>query len=208
MELPLSKLCAVPFALQNRALFKGEKRANLCREKGRKRGGQERGQKGKKNARKQVRVVCNFYAEALFCALLHCFALFCGLAFVLFCALLCAFACFCERPRLERPCLGTEDVRGAPPYLGNRECVVSGAGSQELASCMFFVRISVIARELLVEFDTSVATATSVWRAGQLLREHPPGNTRDSNFPTVALQGVAMRKRVPTTGVKSKKVST
>ena len=53
-ELPLSKLCAVPFALQNRALFEGEKRAKLCREKGRKRGGQERGQKGKKDARKQV----------------------------------------------------------------------------------------------------------------------------------------------------------
>ena len=47
-ELPLSKLWAVPFALQNRALFEGEKRAKLCREKGRKRGGQERGQKGKR----------------------------------------------------------------------------------------------------------------------------------------------------------------
>ena len=50
-ELPLSKLCAVPFALQNRALFEGEKRAKM-----RKRGGQESGQKGKKDARKQVSI--------------------------------------------------------------------------------------------------------------------------------------------------------
>ena len=50
MELPLSKLCAVPFALQNRALFKGEKGAKRCREEGGKRGGQQRGQKGEKDA--------------------------------------------------------------------------------------------------------------------------------------------------------------
>ena len=54
-DLPLSKLCAVPFALalQNRALFEGEKRAKMCREfseKGRKRGGQLRGQKEQKDA--------------------------------------------------------------------------------------------------------------------------------------------------------------
>ena len=54
-QLPLSKLCSVPFSLQNRALFEGGKRAKRCREKGRKRGGQQRGQKGKKDARKQVR---------------------------------------------------------------------------------------------------------------------------------------------------------
>ena len=53
-ELPLSKLYTVHFALQNTALFEGEKRAKICREKGRKRGGQERGQKGKKDAQKQV----------------------------------------------------------------------------------------------------------------------------------------------------------
>ena len=34
---------------------------------------------------------------------------FCGLAFALFWALLCAFVCFYERPRLERPRLGTPD---------------------------------------------------------------------------------------------------
>ena len=50
-ELPLPKLCAVRFALQNRALFGGEKRAKRCRKKGRKRGDQQRGQKGKKDAR-------------------------------------------------------------------------------------------------------------------------------------------------------------
>ena len=48
LELPLSKVCAVPFALQNRALFEGEKRVKSSREKGGKRGGQQRGQKGKK----------------------------------------------------------------------------------------------------------------------------------------------------------------
>ena len=47
-ELPLSKLCSVPFSLQNRALFEGEKRAKRCQEKGRKRGGQQRGAKRKK----------------------------------------------------------------------------------------------------------------------------------------------------------------
>ena len=41
LNLPLSKLYAVPFALQNRALFEGEKRAKTCRDKGRKRGGQQ-----------------------------------------------------------------------------------------------------------------------------------------------------------------------
>ena len=49
-ELHFSKLCAVPFALQNRALFEGEKMAKMCQEKGRKRGGQQREQKGKKDA--------------------------------------------------------------------------------------------------------------------------------------------------------------
>ena len=37
LKLPLSKLCAVPFALQNRAIF-NEKGAKTCREKGEKRG--------------------------------------------------------------------------------------------------------------------------------------------------------------------------
>ena len=32
---PFSKLCAMPFALQNRVLFEGEKRAKICREEGR-----------------------------------------------------------------------------------------------------------------------------------------------------------------------------
>ena len=49
-EMPLSKLRSVPFALQNRALFEGENMAKMCRERGRKRGGQQRGQKGKKDA--------------------------------------------------------------------------------------------------------------------------------------------------------------
>ena len=54
-ELPPPSSALYPFSLQNRALFEGEKRAKRCREKGRKRGGQQRGQKGKKDARKQVR---------------------------------------------------------------------------------------------------------------------------------------------------------
>ena len=47
-------------------------------------------------------VVCNFFSETLFCALLRPFALFCGLAFALFCglafalfALICSFARIC-----------------------------------------------------------------------------------------------------------------
>ena len=54
LKLPLSEICAVPFALQNRALFEGENRAKRRPEKGRKRSGQQRGQKGKKDAQKQV----------------------------------------------------------------------------------------------------------------------------------------------------------
>ena len=50
LKMSLSKICAVPFALQNRALFEGENRVKRCPEKGRKRGGQQRGQKGKKDA--------------------------------------------------------------------------------------------------------------------------------------------------------------
>ena len=46
---PLQALCAVPFALQNRALLEEEKRAKRCRNKGRKRGGQRKG--GKKEER-------------------------------------------------------------------------------------------------------------------------------------------------------------
>ena len=69
-------------------------------------------------------VVCNLYAEALFCALLRTwvcallrsfadlclrsFALICGLVFALCCALLRSFACFCVRPHLERPRLGLQ----------------------------------------------------------------------------------------------------
>ena len=66
-------------------------------------------------------IVRNFYAEALFCALLRAFApfcalskfaLFCGLAFAHFCAhlaLFCVFFCvFCVQ-RLERPRLGTSE---------------------------------------------------------------------------------------------------
>ena len=64
-------------------------------------------------------VVCNFYADALFCALLRPFAPFCALlrpfalfanlhvrCFALICTLLRTFACFCERPRL-----GTAELR-------------------------------------------------------------------------------------------------
>ena len=58
-------------------------------------------------------VVCNFYAEALFCTLLRPLALFCVhlrlRSFALICALLRAFACFCVRPRLEWPRLGTAE---------------------------------------------------------------------------------------------------
>ena len=34
LKLPLSKLCAVPFAIQNRALFEGEKGAKRCQKRG------------------------------------------------------------------------------------------------------------------------------------------------------------------------------
>ena len=52
LRLPLSKHCAVPFALQS--TFRGG-------QKGRKRGGQQRAKKGKKDARKQVRkTMCVF----------------------------------------------------------------------------------------------------------------------------------------------------
>ena len=48
------------------------------------------------NPGSSILVVCNFYAEALFCALLRAFALFCGLAFAFF---LRSLALFCARLR-------------------------------------------------------------------------------------------------------------
>ena len=42
LKLPLSKLCTVPFALQNRAPLDGEKKLKRCREKERKKGDQQR----------------------------------------------------------------------------------------------------------------------------------------------------------------------
>ena len=45
----------------------------------------------------------------------------------------------------------------------------------KLASCVFFTRKSVIATETLIEFDTALAIATSVWRTAQLLREREAG---------------------------------
>ena len=50
LKLPLSKLCAVPFALHNRALFEVEKRAKRWREKG-KRGAASKGGKKEKRTR-------------------------------------------------------------------------------------------------------------------------------------------------------------
>ena len=47
--------CAL-YSTEQSTFFEGKKRAKICREKGRKRGGQERRQKGKKDARKQVGV--------------------------------------------------------------------------------------------------------------------------------------------------------
>ena len=55
MKLPLFKLCAVPFAVQNRELFEEGKRVKRCGEKGRKRSDQQRGHKGKKDAQKLAR---------------------------------------------------------------------------------------------------------------------------------------------------------
>ena len=56
-------------------------------------------------------VVCNFYAEALFCAHLRPSVSFkiCALLRTCICVLLHSVACFCVRPRLGRPRLGTGD---------------------------------------------------------------------------------------------------
>ena len=51
---PLQALFCTLFCTEQ-STFWGEKRPKRCREKGRKRGGQQRGAKGKKDARKQVR---------------------------------------------------------------------------------------------------------------------------------------------------------
>ena len=48
LKLTLSKLFAVPLALQNRALLEGEKKAKRHPEKGDEEGGQQRGPKGKR----------------------------------------------------------------------------------------------------------------------------------------------------------------
>ena len=46
-------------------------------------------------------VVCNSYAEALFCALLHPFVLFCGLLRTCVCTLLRSFALLCSHLRIR-----------------------------------------------------------------------------------------------------------
>ena len=52
---------------------------------------------------------CNFYAQALFCALLCRCVRFCALLRTCICARLRSFVCFYVRPRLERPRLGTAE---------------------------------------------------------------------------------------------------
>ena len=54
-ELPLSKLCSVPFSLQNKSTFRGREEGEKVPRKG-ERGGQRH--KGKKDAWKQVRNDC------------------------------------------------------------------------------------------------------------------------------------------------------
>ena len=65
-------------------------------------------------------VVCNFYVEAHFCALLRPFALLCALlrlrSFAFACAHLRSLACFCVRPRLGRRRLGTAEKRQESSY--------------------------------------------------------------------------------------------
>ena len=51
LKVPLSKICAVPFALQNRAFFEGENTAKRCPEKRGKRGGKQRGMAQRKEGR-------------------------------------------------------------------------------------------------------------------------------------------------------------
>ena len=53
--LPLSKLCAVPFALQNRALLEGEKWLEGASKRGGRGVASKGGQKGKRTCEKQVR---------------------------------------------------------------------------------------------------------------------------------------------------------
>ena len=53
LKLPLSELCAITLALQNRALFEGERRAKRCGEKGR--GLPAKGAKGKKGKKGRVK---------------------------------------------------------------------------------------------------------------------------------------------------------
>ena len=60
LKLPLSKLCAVPFALQNRVLFEVEKGAKRCREKGGK------GQPTKGAYRKKIRAKTGQFKRDLY----------------------------------------------------------------------------------------------------------------------------------------------
>ena len=107
LKLPLSELCAVSLALQDRALFEGQKRAKRCWEKGRKRGGQQRGQKGKKkDAWKQVRNgIWDFKSPHMLSAFGCIYMLLCLDFESLFreleacvCACLLSFGCICKEP--------------------------------------------------------------------------------------------------------------
>ena len=60
LMLPLSKLCAVPFALQNRALFEREKKAKRCQEKGKMVAGKG-GKKEKKTCQSRSGIFAIFF---------------------------------------------------------------------------------------------------------------------------------------------------
>ena len=60
----LSKLCAIPFALQNRALFEREKRAKKCREKREGRGVARKGGKKETRTRENRSVEDGFRGQA------------------------------------------------------------------------------------------------------------------------------------------------
>ena len=117
LKLPLLKRCIVPFALQNRAFFEGKKGVKRCRDKGRKRGGQQRGQKGKSTHENRSGGVFS------------CFSFFLRFSFLPFSSLLCRFsslfshsargqrwkiAIYCKNGEFHSDTVCTDPVRNFP----------------------------------------------------------------------------------------------
>ena len=154
-------------------------------------------------------VVCNFYAEALFCALLRPFALFCGLALALFCPHLRSFACFCVRPRLERPRLGTADYLffffgikrfsgrfhsaelQPQGFIAHKVCTLHNLKSKFHVPCGIWALFWYLPCQARVHQAVTFAIASEFCRERPFIRKEFP--QREQNFPNYIRKTIRRR---------------